>query len=498
MRHALSPSLQSIWDSLRPTGKINLGKVYLNYMAGTGAPDIRVQATLGDPNEGRLQSTVSINPSWFPYEISNLHGLIEVGGGIITMSKVRGKHNSTWMTCGGKGFYNNDEWSVRLLNLLAGSVEFDHDLMKALPTELAKSIESLNFDGRFNVGGEVSFGGKHIAEDSAEQQGLHPVQTVGYESSTEYDTRIGWDLRFDMEQASAEVGLPVENLFGSLFLNGNYDGKTAKTVGRVAFDSLTFHGAQITNVQGPIWIDNYHTLAGKFVQLGNQPSTSITGEVFDGKISFDGWVSHAETLPFFVQAVVEESQLEETAAELFPQMEEMSGDAFGFVRLKGNSLQLHSFTGDGRIHLRNARIHQLPFMISLLKILRVKEVNRTAFDTSDLEFSIHGDQLKFSRIELIGDAISLIGNGYLEWCRYADINFYSVVGRNRFHIPVLSDIYKAGSQRIMWINVGGPIDDLQTSRKVLPGLNESIKTLFQSSQNPASRSAVNAVNSNTR
>ena len=52
LRHALTPNLQFVWDTIRPQGDIGLGKVMLNYQPGTGTPDIRVQATLGGPNDG--------------------------------------------------------------------------------------------------------------------------------------------------------------------------------------------------------------------------------------------------------------------------------------------------------------------------------------------------------------------------------------------------------------------------------------------------------------
>ena len=485
LRHALTPSLKSIWDSLRPAGEIKLGKVYLNYLAGTGPPDIRVQVNLGGQNDGPRESSVSINPTWFPYPINNLHGKVTVGGGVVTMEDMRGKHDGTWVTCSGTGSYNDARWSVRLFNLLAGSVALDRELLNALPIDLAKALQDLQFQGQFMVGGEITFGSEYVSDYQAQrspQNPNYPVRTVAFDESAQQKSSIDWNLRFDMDGAQMLVGLPIEDIFGSLFLNGRYNGKIAQTAGRMSIDSLTIYDAQLTNVQGPIWIDNNQTLVGKFVDAAGQPSKPVVATAFGGKVTFDGWLSHEDVLPFYMQAMLEDAELDEAAAELAPQLEEMSGDAFGFIRMQGNSQELHTYKGDGSLYLRNARIHQLPVIISLLKILRNKEVNRTAFDTSDVDFTIHGDQIKLSRIELIGDAISLIGNGYLEWARYADINFYSVVGRNRFHIPILSDLYKASSQRIMWINVGGPIDNLQTTRKVLPGLNDSIKALFQSSR----------------
>ena len=485
LRHALASHLKSVWDSLRPAGEIHLGKVFLNYPPGTSAPDIRVHATLGKSSNGQNTSTVSIRPTWFPYEIKELKGDFTVGGGLISMNRVQGKHGGAWMTCAGEGSYNEQRWSVRLTNLLAGSVKFDDELMTALPPDLALAIDHLQFDGNVIVGGEIEFGAyydEYSGESGSDVRSSDaPVQSVGYDAVAD-NVRIDWNLRLDMDQASMVVGLPVENIFGSLFLNGTYNGQLAKTAGRLAIDSATIYGAQITNIAGPIWIDNKQTLAGRFAEQQGKKPASITGTAFDGTVNFDGWLSHEDSLPFFVQATAEDSQLEDAAAEIAPHLQEMSGDAFGFIRLRGNAEELHTYNGEGNIHLRNARIHQLPVILALLKILQIKEINRTAFDSSDVDFSIKGDQIELSQIKLIGDAISLIGNGYLEWMRYADVNFYSVLGRNRFHIPVLSDLYKAGCQRTLWINVGGPIDNLQTSRKVLPGLNDSIKALFQSSQ----------------
>ena len=59
------------------------------------------------------------------------------------------------------------------------------------------------------------------------------------------------------------------------------------------------------------------------------------------------------------------------------------------------------------------------------------------------------------------------------------MNFYSVMGRNRLHIPILSDLANASSQQIMWWKVAGTFADPQIRTEILPGLNESINALFQ-------------------
>jgi len=118
-------------------------------------------------------------------------------------------------------------------------------------------------------------------------------------------------------------------------------------------------------------------------------------------------------------------------------------------------------------------------MLSLLKLLNVGRTDRTAFDSSNINFLINGTDIDFERIELVGDAISLIGNGRMNLDQDLDLNFYSIVGRNRIRIPLLNELYHAGSQQILWISVDGTTENPKMSREVLPQLNDSIRQLFQ-------------------
>ena len=183
-------------------------------------------------------------------------------------------------------------------------------------------------------------------------------------------------------------------------------------------------------------------------------------------------------MPFRIDATLANSQLQDVAAEVAPQFQEMSGKGFASFQMVGNCIDWKSLYGLGTVQLRDAEIYQLPVVLSLLKILRVKEVTTNAFDTSNINFRLRGDRIDLQRIELIGDAISLIGNGKLNLNREIDLNFYSVVGRNDY-IPLLSEIVELGAQQIMWINIRGPLENPQTYQNFLPYLNESIKQLFQ-------------------
>ena len=88
-------------------------------------------------------------------------------------------------------------------------------------------------------------------------------------------------------------------------------------------------------------------------------------------------------------------------------------------------------------------------------------------------------------MEFIGDAISLLGEGEMNLDWDIDLNFYTVIGRNRINIPLISQLYRAGSQRTLAIKVDGKLDNPRTHSTVLPEFNENLKQLF----NPASSTA---------
>ncbi len=495
LRNALAPSLQEVWDGLRPNGQLHFGRVFLDLPLGASDANIRLQSQLCNPRFQMTHNQVSVFPTWFPYRLENMQGEITVGNGKIALANVLGRHGKTWFSCNGGGTYSENSWNLDLNQMLAGAVAVDEPLLNALPVDLADAVRQLDYGGQLNVTGSIGLSGAQFGATDLNTplDRLVPVRAgaihqVNYELDSE-SVAIDWDLRLDIDQGNMVVGVPLDNIFGSIRLKGRNRGEKFQCEGNVSIDSLTMFDQQVTNVQGPIWIDNQQTQAGKFAKAVSSDASSLSGTLGDGTITFDGWVAHDDHYPFFLQSNAQGFRLEEIAANVAPDLSELSGDGYGFLRLQGQANSLHTYHGDGSLHLRNARIHQLPVVLSLLKILNIKEVNRTAFDSSNVDFSIEGNRMKLDRVELIGDAISLIGNGYLELMRHVDINFYSVVGRNRLYIPVVSEIYKAGSQRIMWISIGGPLGNLQTTRKMLPGLDDSLKKLLGTgeTENPTRR-----------
>jgi hypothetical protein len=290
------------------------------------------------------------------------------------------------------------------------------------------------------------------------------------------------------------MGLPLENVFGSVQLTGEYDGQILNCIGQLAIDSLTVYGMQINKLSGPIRLDGERVAAGilaatnrtqsfneNFSPVSNSSAgmQSITGEMYSGLLKLDAQIKSDPTGDFYAQVTLADACLNELCRDNAAKFADVKGRSFAALQISGNALGSHSFRGSGKVQLRQAEIFQLPVMLAVIKSMRVGTKNQTAFDESNVDFRLVGEELEFTRIEMLGTPVSLLGNGKANLDREIDLNFYSIMGKNRFQIPVLSDLYKASSQQVLWINVNGSIDDPQTHRNVLPQLNDSLKQLFQ-------------------
>lgn len=491
LRYALKPEIREIWNGFRPRGTLDFMRVDMSLPIGEKSVDLVVEARMEKPTDITQANYVSINPIWFPYEINHLNGILNIGKGRIKLTNLKGLHQKTWMVCQGDGRYSDDAWSVKLKDLLVGSLKLDEDLLAAVPKSLAPPLSKLRFDGLLNVKGEFTVAG-------SKQTQTPPVQLASYRGQrsltppAQNSTSLAWDLRFDMNQAKMQIGFPIENLFGMVKLVGEYDGRNATCRGDLDIDSMMIYDLQVTKVRGPIWMDNFRSAAGVFAQpkqaskLNNispiadtfQPK-SLTGKLHKGTVHFDAEMNSSTKGEFYVQATLADGCLSTACRELAPKLNNVEGHSFAAVRMSGDLTGTHTHRGEGQIQLRDAKIYELPVFLSLLKILQVKQADRTAFDSSNIDFKIHGDTFDFDRMEFIGDAISLIGNGKMNLDRDINLNFYSVMGRNRLNIPLISELYKASSQKVLWINVDGKLENPQTHRHVLPQLNDSLQQLFQ-------------------
>ena len=516
LRQALQPEIREIWDGFRPRGAMEQMDVFLRLPLGAKEVDLQVEATFPE-SDAAESNFVSIFPIWFPYQINHLTGKLTVGRGRISLVDASGRHHKTRFACQGQGRYTNTDWSLRLNNLLVTALPVDADLLAAVPQTLASPLAQLRFEGLANVNGEITLAGAKIHNEFAPTPSTQAnqaqfanrtapnsqVQQAGFsaEAYNPPESSMAWDVRINTNQANMLVGLPLKNVFGGVRLTGIYDGENIECDGHLDLDSMTVYENQVTKITGPFRIDNQRVTAGKFVEKFSQapggitslqsveaaPAASISGILHKGVVRLDARMNNFGKNDFFVQSTLADGCIATACQEIAPDLENVSGHSFAKFQMTGDFTGTHSHRGAGSVELRDAKIYELPVFLSLLKILNVRQLTRTAFDSGNIDFKVLGERIIFERMEFIGDAISLLGDGEMNLDWDIDLNFYTVIGRNRLNIPLISKLYREGSQRSLAIKVNGKLDNPKTHSKVLPEFNDNVKQLLNAESSIANR-----------
>jgi len=120
-------------------------------------------------------------------------------------------------------------------------------------------------------------------------------------------------------------------------------------------------------------------------------------------------------------------------------------------------------------------------LLDLLKFLGLRWPDRTAFQEMHAVFGIHGQRVSLSQLDLLGNPVSLSGNGGVN-LDGTDIqmNFYPTWGRSEQLLPaVLRSVPSAISKSLLKIEVRGKVGsqpgDLQFTKMPVPVLADPLR-----------------------
>lgn len=451
LRDAFQPSAQRLWNDLKPQGRVDL-TADVQYHFGTRQFDLTTRVM-------PVPDSTSIEPVMFPYRLEKLRGAIHYKNGLVMLQDLRAEHGATRLAADGQCEMQPDgSWYLLLQELTIDHLKPDRELLVAMPPELRRVVGELNIEGPVNVRG--SFG--------MSQSGLRgsPLKS-------------DWDLTFDLHRNVVDVGVRLTDIHGEVRLTGNFDGQQFQTRGELDLDSLNYSTIQLTQVRGPLWADNQRVLLGVWTQklLGEATQRRINGQMYGGEIAGDGWVALAEPQRFAMQASLRGAELSRLATEGLPGRQNLQGKVSADVELQGSGQGTHDLAGSGNIRLREADIYELPLIVQLLKVLRVRLPDKTAFTQSNMYFRIDGEHLYFDKLDLLGDALSLYGKGEMNFNKEIDLTFHSMMGRNELAMPILRNIVGEASQQIMQVHVRGTLENPQIINQPFPVVNQALQQL---------------------
>jgi hypothetical protein len=459
LRQALPPSVQRLWSNLRPRGNLDELQVDLRFSDVTRQWSIDVGANKQSATISGESRALSLEPAWFRYSLHDLSGGFHYRDGRMAFSNLRAIHGKATVSAAGEcSLLPGGGCRLDLTRLDADRVELDQDFLAALPAGLGSPLAGLPLEGPVNISGSVGI--------------LVPPQA-------EAPPQLAWELQLDVENGRLLTATPIEHIHGGITLGGRQSAEGLVARGRLQIDSAMFRGLQLTNIQGPYWLDGRRLLLGTLAdgEAASGAPRQVTARTLGGLLSVDGEVALVGNRRFNVQVKLANADLAEITRQLAPHQQAPTGRVFALVRVNGNSQGRHTWRGNGQISLREADLYELPVMIRLLKLLSVQPPDTTAFTNSDIDFRIEGDDLAFDRIDFSGDAISLNGKGRMNG-QQIDLKFNPLMGRAERHPAIFRPLLGQTAQQFMLIEVTGTLDQPQIEGRVFPRLDDQLAPLF--------------------
>ena len=161
---------------------------------------------------------------------------------------------------------------------------------------------------------------------------------------------------------------------------------------------------QLTNVRGPLWGDSSHLLLGEpACQQQNQPPRRLTADAYGGSLAANIELLHdaqskLQSRPAFGRR--QSGPVRERTARRAERYERHGLGQRSSFRAPGRRRKRCEERGD--LHVVDGNIYQLPPLVSMLKVLRNRTPDTTAFNRCDMKFAIQGEHIQFQQLEFAG------------------------------------------------------------------------------------------------
>ena len=257
--------------------------------------------------------------------------------------------------------------------------------------------------------------------------------------------RTDFSLRIGLHDVSLVSGVKGEEILGSASLLGFREGSLSRFEGDVQLRSLKILGQRLRDVEG------------MFLKEGNLFALhNLSGKIYGGTFEGTARVRLSEPILFGGEATITEMQLEPLAREAFGyENPNVEGKISGRISLQGRGTDPANLVARGELEVRDAKLWELPVVLSMLNLLNLSLPERTAFREASLKYSILNEEALIEEIALKGRAISIYGHGTMGPAGRLDFNFVTGVGPSFLYVPILSDLAREFQHQVAELSVVG-------------------------------------------
>lgn len=466
LKRALPQAWRKSWDTINPAGACDIETAQVHVYPGR--PDRTHIVILPRP-----ESSVRLEIPRAPGVSKDQGGMVElrmdkVGGRFIFDDGAVGMHDVGFEFRGAQARFakgtvkveDTGRFDLAVKDLWVDGLRFDADLRKKMPPLMAQTALRLD-DGRtFRARGDLEIGWSGRPGDFA---------------------WCRWDRTLVVFlDNTVKTAIPLEHVQGQLqAVRGWSNGAGFEVAGVLRLDSVVVAGQQFTELESPFSVKE------GTARLENLKGTFLGGQLLgEGRISLDATPRYAATLS------LDGAKLQEYARTLAGH-QSFGGTVRARVAISGLGNDVHNLQGQGDAHVSEGTLGELPPVLKLARVVNrfldiapsTAEIPRnrgkTAFDSADVAFTIVNGTTTFDPIKFTGNAISLQGQGTMGPTGALDLKLSVLWGRDRIHVPLLSDLAREASTPFLIARVKGTLAYPLPKLEPLPQFSEFLKRMVR-------------------
>ncbi|HSQ56924.1 MAG TPA: hypothetical protein VLM40_14380, partial [Gemmata sp.] len=494
--------VDAIWTTFNPRGKVTFTSDIEIIDRAPPAEQPDFDPPLNPATDVKLTFNFSgptVTPTFFPYELSDLAAVLEYKNSRVFCEQIAARHGATRLKieAGEVLLYQDGALWANVGRIEMQPFVADDALLKALPGQLSKAIESIELKGNADL--LV----KHLVILTPPDESLPPPEPgigalgpspvargqspASLSSASRPDPVIYWDAEVKLAGASIDTGVAWEQIHGAVACRGRYEGTHMGIIrGAAWLDRAVIARQPVTRVS--VRMNAEPQLRdpgrpGEYLPIELE-FRDVAGDLFHGVLGGEARLvlTHPSRFDLWLNAT--DVQLDEIAKHYkLGSDADLKGLAQAQLRLfnrpdpKTGRLVIE---GSGKLDVPTGRMYNLPVLLDLVKVLKLQAPDKTAFEEAHATFRVHGDRIKVEQVDLIGKAVCLGGSGELDTSgEYVKFEFYTVVSQvlaRMINTPV-GDLTAFLSKNLFRIKLTRENGELKYKPETVPLVTEPVRAV---------------------
>lgn len=445
---ALPEKLKTAWDSIGPSGKVDLDFAY-----NKGEP---VTSVGPSPLQG-YQVTLrpkgmSIEPRAVPYKLDNLTGSVTFSSAGVTIQDLAGDHGNAKLVLSGKGTTTGPaDWDVKIR---ASELEINDELLASMPRNIKSMFDSIKLRGK--VGLDISrlayreqLPAPELAEPKPEIDLAATIYSYG---------------------ASMDVGMPLSDVTGQIDVATVIrQGRVGEMRGRVNIATVNVADRKLKNFYADI---------SKPPDQPNLQMAKIQANIAGGDLAgqLDLHFPEKGQSSYSLNLILRNANVKELANI---GDKALNGQLSASLAIEGSWTDSANRRGRGDVTVTGKQMYQIPVLLGLLEITNLSLPVSNPFNEGTARYSIEGKRVAFEQIEMRSDSMLMKGNGYMDFgTRQVRMNFVTD-NPNLPKVPFIHDLLQGARQELFQIQVRGTIQEPKVSASSMTTFTTTVDEVFR-------------------